>query len=500
MKDEEESIKQESINNKHIEFSKNMLNYIKHTQIMLNDMTNTTNKMYSFGNKYTKENIINWLKSPSTYYDRLVEVSRFFYLNSQHYKRLIQYFGKMSKMAYVILPLNVNESKLDKEKFMKDYKNIINRTEVMNINREFSKLINLLFRDDCVYCYEYSLPNSYYIKTLPHKYCKITSINDGVFAFSFDFSYFNPKNKKKLLASYGNEFISKYKKYRNGKCNEFRWQELDPKCSFALKLSDDVDYPVPMFANLIPLLYDLDDIKTLDKVKKELDNYKLLVMQLRTNDEGRFIDDPNIFKEYFDMILETLPQNIGLTMSPSEMKEYTFDKNTTSSEISAYSKAITDFWSTSGVSELLFNGLKSSSATISNSIKCDTEIIFGVHRMIERVINRKLKNMTGDYKFKISILDVTYLNEKEYLDILLKANNYSVPVKLNICACLGYTPSDTYGATILEECLDLTNRWKPLQSSSTQSGKGEVGGQTKDDGELSESGEKSRENDNRKIE
>ena len=120
--------------------------------------------------------------------------------------------------------------------------------------------------------------------------------------------------------------------------------------------------------------------------------------------------------------------------------------------------------------------------------------------MIERVINRKLKQDSGKYKFKINILDVTQFNQKEYLDNLLKVSTYGYPVKLAIMAVFGYTPSDVYGMTILEEVLDLVNKWKPLQSANTMSGDSsdEGGRPQKDSDELSEAGVQTRENDNRR--
>ena len=60
----------------------------------------------------------------------------------------------------------------------------------------------------------------------------------------------------------------------------------------------------------------------------------------------------------------------------------------------------------------------------------------------------------------------------------------------------GFSPSDTYGMTILEEILGIVDKWKPLQSSNTQN-TGEGGRPTVDDDKLSESGAATRDKDNR---
>lgn len=471
------------------------LQYMKTAKLILRDLEQQ-NQLNAFFKKYKKEDVIKWLETPEKFEHRLIEVSRFFYSNSQHFRRLIQYFGKMSKLAYIAIPYKLNEDDFDKEKFLKQYKTIIDKLDVMSIKNEFSKVINTMFREDVVYCYEYSTSDSYFIKTLPYNYCAIDSIIDGVYGFAFDFSMFEKYPNK--LKIYGDEFLEKFELYKTDK-KKYRWQSLNEERSFALKLSDDLDYVIPMFVNLVPLLYDIEDIKKLDKSQKEMDNYKLLLMKLELDDDGNFVGDYTEAEKYYNMLNSVLPSNIGLGMSPYDIKDYTFERSGTASETTAYSQAITSFWSSAGVSELLFNGIKSSSATIVNSIKCDTELIYSVHRMIERVINRKLKQESGKYKFRVSILDVTQFNEKEYLDALLSANNFGVPIKLSICACLGYTPADTYGMTMLEDVLDIVNKWKPLQSSSTLSSKDGAGAPTKDDGDLSDSGAATRDNDNRKL-
>ena len=472
------------------------LQYMRTSKLILRDLENEQ-ASNQFFKKYKREDVLKWLENPSQYENRLIEVCRYLAGSSQHFRRLYEYFGKMSMLAYVVVPYKLNEKDFDKEKFKEQYKEVIDELEVMNIKNEFSKVMDVMFREDVAYCYEYSTKDSYFIKLLPYKYCAITSIEDGVFCYSFDFSYFN--SHKLQLAMYGEEFQLKYKLYKTNR-KGYRWQELDSKNSFALKLSDNLEYIIPVFANLIPFLYDIEDIKQLDKSKKEMDNYKLLMMKLEVDDEGNYKIPYTEYEKFYNMISAVLPKNIGIGMSIGDIKDYSFEKAGSENEISAYSQAQSDFWSSAGVSELLFNGSKSSSATISNSIKCDQEAVFYVHRMIERVINRKLKQKSSKYKFKINILDVTQFNQKEYMDNLIKISTYGAPIKLQLCSIMGDSPADTYGMIVLEDVLDITNKWKPLQSSNTQSGDStdEGGRPVKDEGDLSDSGVKTRANDNRK--
>lgn len=62
----------------------------------------------------------------------------------------------MSMLAYIVLPYKLDEDNFDAPIFKKQYKKIIDKLEVMNIKNEFSKVIDVLFREDIAYCYEYS--------------------------------------------------------------------------------------------------------------------------------------------------------------------------------------------------------------------------------------------------------------------------------------------------------------------------------------------------------
>jgi hypothetical protein len=198
------------------------------------------------------------------------------------------------------------------------------------------------------------------------------------------------------------------------------------------------------------------------------------------------------------MMASALPSWVGLVLSPMKVNEYAFNKTSNTNTIDTVAKSESSFFRAAGVSELLFNSEKSSSATISSSVKTDEEIVFSIHRQVERVINKKLKQESGNYKFKVNIIDTTIFGMKDYLDNLLKASTYGAPLKLIICSMFGFSPSDTYGMTLLEEILGIVDKWKPLKSSSTMSSSENEGGRpTVDDDKLSESGAATRDKDNR---
>ena len=476
-----------------VDFS-SALQYMKTAKLILRDLENNK-KDVTFFTKYSKEDILKWLASPEQNQKRLRNASIYLYNASSHYRRLINYFSKMSIFAYVLVPYKLDLENVDLKKFKTKYKKVSNVIENMNLKHEMLKVMTTVFREDVFYGYEYETSDSYVIKQLPPDYCDISSNEDGIYNFAFDFQYFNSRKEK--LESWGEEFKLKYKIFE--KDHKRRWQELDSKKTICIKLNEDIDYPIPPFVGLLPMIYDIEDYKMLTKASEEIGNYKLLSLLLPLDDNGGYKFDYDEAVKFYNMMSAVLPENIGLTLTPLEIDEHSFEKTQTNGNVNRVAEAETNFWSAGGVSELLFNSQKSSSATIKSSIKSDEEIVFAVLRQIERWINRKLKWESGNYKFKIEFLDVTIYSRKEYLELLLKNGQYGLPVINAIFSCLGYSPFDTDAMAFLEnEVLQYKYKLIPLQSSHTQSGSdSDVGRPKSDDEDLSDAGVQTRKNDNR---
>lgn len=382
---------------------------------------------------------------------------------------------------------------MEPDKFRAQYEKIKNKIQNMNLRHEFGKVLSIAFRDDVFYGYTYETKDSFMIQNLDPAYCKIDTIEDGVYQFSWDCSYFN--SKEGLLEFYAEEFQTAYRAYRDN--GGARWVQLNPKRSICIKINEDTIDPIPPFVSLFSALADIEDYKAITKNASESSNYKAVALKIPVDDDGHLAMPRELVDTFYELLLEILPENIGAFTTPMDVKELTFEKSGALSETDAVSEAEDQFWRQAGVNSLIFGaGDDPSSSALAMSIHADEAICFRVLRQIERWVNRQLKYVSGSYKFAVKFLDVTVYNWQDISNSLTKLGQYGMPVRSALASVSQMDPPTYENMLYLEnEALRLYEHEIPLQSSNTISG--EVGHPTNESKglPLSDNGEESAENE-----
>ncbi len=438
------------------------------------ESTSETNPTYT---KYTKDQLVTYLGNPASYEKQLRKMSKYLFNISNYYRRLIQYFANMPTFSYTISPYGLDRSKtVNANKLKKAYYSSVAAVELMNLPHEATKMFTIAFRDDVYYGYEWETNDSVAFQNLDADYCKISSIEDGVYNFAFDFSYFDSNQDK--LPNYPPEFQTMYDTYKTN-TQLYKWQELDSTKSICIKVNEHDYIPIPPFVSLFSALADIEDYRAISKNASETNNYKALAMEIPLGDKGEFLIDYNDAKEFYDMMTNVLPPNIGAILTPMKLTDWNFEKSGVNSDTNEVAKAEATFFTTAGVNKILFGGGEDPSATTLNLCTVnDQMIVFAVMRQLERWVNRKLKSVSSSYKFRINFLPVTHYNIAEMHERYLKDATYGMPTRTAALATAGYAGTDYENMTYLEnEILGLGNGEKPLKSSNTQPGSsGDEGG------------------------
>lgn len=466
--------------------------YAAQNKLMLRNLQSNTQKSPTYS-KYSKTDIVSYLENPSTNEANLRNMSTYLFNISNYYRRLIQYFAGMPTFSYTISPWKLDLSKtVNDAKLRSSYQKVSDRLAIMNIPHEFQQVLEIAFRDDVYYGYVWETKESFMFQNLDPTYCKISGKEDGVYTFAFDFSYFD--GYKDELLMYPPEFQTKYNQYKS-QGTSFRWQELDGQKSICIKINETTMVPIPPFVSLFSALADIEDYRAITKNASETSNYKMISLEIPVNDDGEFLIDYDLAKEFYKQLLNVLPENIGAILTPMEVSDWNFEKSGSLTETDLVMKAESSLWSQAGVNKLLFGGGEDPSAsTLELSTVNDQAIIFRVLRQIERWINKQLKQMSGTYKFRINLLDVTRFNKKEMHDQYLKDGQYGLPARSAIMATSDLGQTELQSMAYLENVvLNLSEHEVPLISSNVQTGDGGRPTAEESGDDLGDAGEASRE-------
>lgn len=436
--------------------------------------------------KFNPKQVAEYLQNPAKYEKQMRNLSNYLYGVSAQYRQIIKHVATMPTYDYT---LNIVEmpQKINKDKVIKAYTKSAQYIDKLNLPHEMSKALRVAFKEDYFYGYEHESKDSYFIQKMDADYCSISSIEDGVFNYAFDFAYFD--SYPDSLDLYPEEFKTKYQVYKIDRMR-FRWQELDSNKTICIKVMDDLQYGTPPYNTVFESIFDLDEYKKIKKSKTKLDNFLLLAQKIPMNDKSQdmnaFLIDLETAGAFHEQLADNVSEGISVATSPMDIESIKMEKS--KSDVDTISQAQREVYTDSGLSQYLFNSDKNTSAGISKSISSDEQIVFNTLTQIERWVNRKLKKQSGTIKFYIKFLHITEFSREESFNRFLKAAQFGVPVKMEIGASLGLTPLEFLNKVILEnDIFELHEKLKPLSSSHTQTNDEEGGRPTKQEDEISDS-------------
>ena len=462
--------------------------YAALSRLITRDLNNlrTTPVFY----RYTKDDIAKYIANPYRYEKQLRHSVNYIYAASSLFRRLIQYFVGLSDLAFVVSP-RVDPKTANIGSVNRNYRKVLSAMTAMHVKTQLPKILTVCLREDVYYGTMWVTTDDIIIQQLPSDYCQISTIEENVPNVTFDFSYFDARQD--LLEYYPEEFRRKYQQYR--KDVKLRWIELDSPNSFAVKCNADIlDYAMPPFIGILRDLYDLEDYRDLKKTKAALENYAMLVMKLAMDDDGGWLLDYDKAVDFWRNLDAITPEEIGTILTPMDIEKINFEKSNTG-DTDKVAEATENVFTTAGVSSLLFSNPKASANALLLSIKADQMITYGIVKSIENVINRFIRHQSYGKYWTVTFLDVSPYNRKEMGDQYLKACEYGVPMISYYCASQGLGQAELDSMSYLEgEVLELQKMFRPLRNSAqTSSDDGQAGRPKKDDSEITDSTEQTRE-------
>lgn len=451
---------------------------------------------------FTRRQIINIIQNPERYGTQIIRLSRYMYLKSGYYKRLVDYFVNMAVINWTVdlepktvKMFNPTDSLI--KQIRTNYYKYTAQINKFKLDNRITDILRRMYLEDACFGYivENEVETSIYF--LDPSYCEIRkNIGGNVYGYAVNRSLVNSSEFDTLPS----ELQDLLEKSRESSLNNM--VDIPYEKSLCLKYNNDFTYLYSPFLNLVAEILNIDDAKDLAKAKAESDAYKIIYFKIPTNDDGQMSMGDEIITPFVSMAKQIVPTTFGVIPSPMEV-ELLESKSTVSDDVNKVEQSVENYYTEAGISKALISSA-SSGSELKSSMKVDSSDIYRIYRQIEAWVELQMKLrgfIYADYQFTYNILPITIFDVGDYIDKELKLAQVSVPNKSRLLCANGINTAKMLGNSLLENNIiaDIFDSWKPLASTFTQSGSKDVtdqGGRPEmNDDELSKEGIQTREND-----
>lgn len=449
--------------------------------------------------KFSRENISEWMKNPAASEQQLRELNQYFYNTSGYYKRIVSYLSSILTFDYTLIPYGIEAKDVATPAFKKSQRKAFDFFEQFNVKYEFEKMMRIIIGEDIYFGYKRNEDGHFTVQKLPSRYCKLVSRNENGYIYAFDMTYFLLPGVN--IDDYPSDFKIYYDDLKKNKTNTGTYYViLDPDKAVVFKFDENNATIIPPLLGIFLDVLEIGEYKDLIKTRAILDSYLLLHQKIpmRTDKDAKadaFLIGLNNAANFHANTKANTPQGVQVVTTPMDLTAIKMEGSQNKDSIIGVAED--NFYKNIGVSQMLFSDSKNNVGA-KYSIKTDEKFVMHMYRQFERWVNRQLDEITGKYKFKILFPDITTNNQEDKQTSFLEGGNAGFSKSL-YAASTGISPSQFADLMAYEEGLNLVEKLKPLQSAHTSSGK-DGGAPSKKEEDLTASGMKTKvnnENDNK---
>lgn len=456
-------------------------------------------------NAIDKATLKKYLQNISKNEKNLRDTARYLYYRSNILFRIINWYANMWDLrCRKVTPVYDLKKQPTPEKALKSYNATLTMLDKMNLQGNITEALINVYREDVYYAISFYDETGMFFYPLDPDECTIDSrYSTGDFGFAMDMSKWKSAQRQKIIEYIGSPLKEMYDEYVSSGVSYIHCPD---KYAFCLKFRTDTwDIAIPPLLPTFIQMGGLEDLVDIQAEADDLSIYKLIYMPLKTISGSKNIDDfeidPALAKRYFDALVSegVLPDNVGAAMVPGdELKTIDFSRSV-DTNINSVEQSSNQILQTAGGGAVINSNKITSTAAFKAWLKAETE--FALSTLLPQVAgytNRKLSYHVSN-PCKVDYFEVSVYTKDELKEDLLKSCQYSFANRMAYNTLLGISERETLANLYLEnEVLKLQDVMKyPLASSFTSSNNDytdEVGqgAPTKDDDELSESGERNR--------
>lgn len=450
----------------------------------------------------SSDEIEKWLLQPQYYSKNIRALSQYLENAVGQYGRAIYELNVEKSFKYMLVPGDSDNSKLiNQDKYKNSYNSACDVCRKLNIHYQFPKIdLNVMEKGVGFYLID-EKKESITLLELPTDYCFIVAPWTYGWIFSIDLTFFDKfLGLSKLLPELSNAYDELIRQRRLKKTADelkpYRYYTPSVEKSFCFTFNPNRADKIPPLAGSLGRAIDTLSYRELLKKKSILDSWKIIAMKIPLNkDTNEMIITSEQAAKFLAMTQSQLPDNVSAFVTPFDSTEVS--TNQVSTLDSLVNLGNNSIYSSLGVSPNAFGMDNKNQGAILLSLK--TNFFFASTHMYSQfanLVNWLIYLKTKTYKWQVNFFGMK-LNHKEEVstavDVVTRTN---FPVEY-LMANIGLEPFQINSFINWSNKMDLKSKMKPLASMNTQSNKGDENGNAgrpmRNDSDLTDAGEKSRE-------
>ena len=264
---------------------------------------------------FTRNQILRMTQYPEQYGSQIIRLSRYMYLKSGYYKRLIDYFANMAIINWTVDLTLKTDGEINTKTLKTNYYKYVAQVNKFKIDNRISDIMKKLFLEDACFGFVTETDTDISIYWIEPSFCEIKSIvNGSVYQYAI--------NRSLLTNEYFDTLPSELQNIlEQSKDTQLNNMVMIPyENSLCIKYNNDFTYLYPIFFGIIDSILKIDDFEDLARAKAEADAYKLLCLEIPTTDDGQISMGDEIVTPFTSMAKSVVPESWGVVPTPMKMQ------------------------------------------------------------------------------------------------------------------------------------------------------------------------------------
>jgi hypothetical protein len=457
----------------------------------------------------TSEKLATALKTPKSNERMLQGFSQDFEIQSQIYKKLLDYQGNMLAWDMTYDCINANYKDYTSVAYNKDLDILKEFIDKFDYRKEFSVVVKELIRNEAYFCCPRFDGNQYVLQELPSAvdYTMITGRWDYGLLFSLnmywfllpgvDLDFYPPFFKKKYNEIFkGGKSAPIYDPslppQDRGISSFIYWQDIDVNTGWAWKFNSLSATRVPLYSGLFLDLVQQPVIRELQKSISMAVASRIIVGEIpllnktaATSVKDQFSLSAKNLGEFLSLVKTAVGDALKVAAVPLQ--------NMTGIEFSAENDVYNSYLKTALASSGVNTNLIFTSDVRPNSIESQLSLNVDENQMtclysdFEKFINYQVNKDTKKYKFKVRFEGTKFYNDRERrFDTCMSLADKGIVLPQEIGASIGLNPFEFQRRLDEGRASGFVDNLTPIISGFQMSSKNS-GRPTKSDGDLSSS-------------